>query len=143
MIDFHSIDGSNECMKRLNRKYNDLLTCRQFFDKIISESNNIKVWRNVYRYANGRQELISSYFMSEWQIKKASEKYHIVLGYQKKGYYSKYYIVDSMYCLYYEMYRNDIETLNLALEQQRQFVKEIEAQNRLYGKQYNMFGGMD
>lgn len=124
-------------VNELKEQYNDITVCFDLFVKLMHEGIN-RIWINIRDSKGG---LINSYFVNnlvdvKWNVWVATD-------YFKRGFYNKYYVVNCMRVIDYQRWRKKCEMIAKATEKQRQEQKRVEELKKLFGKQYNMFGGMD
>lgn len=122
----------------MKRKYEDITTCFDLFSKLKHEDRLI--WVNIRDKRGG---LDNSYFIDNEKLTDAGWNLFVVIDCRKSGFYQQYYIVDCMNVIRYQRYRVECELVAAKLEMQRQEKRKASELAKLYGKQFNMFGGMD
>lgn len=114
-----------------------IVTCFDLFSRLKHE--NKRIWVNI---RGSKGQLDNSYFVSgekltaEWNL-------FIVTDYFQRGFYDKYYIVNCMHAINYQHWRIRCEQIAEASAKEREEKRKIEEQKALFGKQYNIFGGVD
>lgn len=122
----------------MKQKYEDITTCFDLFSKLKHEDK--RIWVNLRDRRGG---LDNSYFVADDKLTDACWNLYIVIGCRQSGFYQQYYIVDCMNVIRYQRWRIECSLVSTQFEKLRQEKKKAAEMKKLYGKQYNMFGGMD
>lgn len=122
----------------LKQKDENVITCFELFSRLKQEGK--RIWVNI-RGTKG--ELNNSFFISRDELSAALNNCFIVIDYIERGFYDKYYIVNCMNVINYQHFQKQCELIAIAAEQKRQEQKRQNEIKRIYGKQYNIFGGLD
>lgn len=101
--------------------------------------NKKRIWLNLH---DVNEHVYNSFFVDTDNLAPKWDEW-IVLNCSERGFYDRYYIINCMRANSWQKWHSKLEIAKRSLEKARQEQKRIEEQKRLYGKQYNMFGGMD
>lgn len=121
----------------LKQQYDDIIVCHDLFVKLMHEGIN-RIWLNI---RDSNYWLVNSFFCDD--LMRLKWNTWIVAGYYERGFYDRYYVVNCLRVIDYQRWRKKCEMIAKATEKRIQEQKRIEELKKLYGKQYNMFGGMD
>lgn len=116
----------------------NIITCYDLFSKLKHE--NKRIWVNI---RGSKGQLDNSYFVSGEKLTAANWNLFIVTDYFQRGFYDKYYIVNCMHAINWQHWRIRCEQIAEAVAIEREKKRKIEEQKALFGKQYNIFGGVD
>lgn len=122
----------------LKQRYENIITCFDLFAKLKHE--NKRIWVNI-RDRRGR--LYNSYFVGRDDLAAARWNCFVVSDYLERGFYDKYYIVNCMTAINYQRWHIECELIAAATRKQLQEKKKAEELKKAYGKQYNIFGGLE
>lgn len=122
----------------LKQRYENIITCFDLFAKLKHE--NKRIWVNIRDRKGG---LVNSYFISRDELAAACWNCFVVSDYLERGFYDKYYIVNCMTVIDFQRWQKQCELIAAATRKQLQEKKKAEELERLYGKQYNIFGGLE
>ena len=124
----------------LQQRYEDecIITCFDLFAKLKHE--NKRIWVNI---RNRKGALVNSFFVARDKLTDSRWNCFLVSDYLERGFYDKYYIVNCMNAINFQRWHIECDLIAAQISKRLQEKKKAEELERLYGKQYNIFGGLE